>query len=81
MDLLFLYEIFYPDAEIAVPWEVNETRGRGESLEEESDEGPRFCGASDCNLICKAGEWCANTGKSCQNYPCCDSVSCIKFNV
>ena len=67
-----------------MPWELNETieRGGGESLAaKQTEEEDNFCGASQCNVVCKEGEFCANTGVRCLEYPCCESVDCIQFNV
>merc|ERR1711892_38834 len=74
--------IFTSDTPVQVPWELNETadRGRGDYIEEAEVE-ENFCGASECDLVCAEGEFCANTGAQCMAYPCCDSVSCIQFNV
>ena len=69
-----------------VPWDMNdadERRGgiiiEGD-LEEREEEEESYCGAPECNLMCEEGEFCANTGKHCLNYPCCQSVSCIQFS-
>ena len=36
------------------------------------------CGAPKCGHLCGAEEFCANTGRRCTDYPCCDSVKCVK---
>ena len=38
----------------------------------------------DINTIqhrCGKEEWCANTGKACENYPCCEATQCITFQM
>ena len=83
------------DKPVPVPWENNETieRGGGDFREEEEEhkeqeeekevkeEEDNFCGVAECGLVCRPGEFCANTGTACTAYPCCETVECVVFNV
>ena len=51
-----------------------------EEVEEEEEED-NFCGVAECGLVCRPGEFCANTGTACTAYPCCETVECVVFNV
>ena len=78
---------------MAVPWETQRER-QPTNKKEESDEEEQFCGAPECNkrwytfhnicithvsFRCSAGEFCANTGAMCTDYPCCQSSQCVTF--
>ena len=81
------------EGRVAVPWETPLDRGPA-SREEESGGEEQFCGAPECNtrwqtlhnnsitcvsFRCGEGEFCANTGVMCRDYPCCQSSQCVTF--
>ena len=67
------------EEKVAVPWEKN-PRERSPGIEDDKPAEEQFCGAPECSRKCSAGEWCANSGTECQEYPCCSSSKCVTFN-
>ncbi|XP_023333756.1 uncharacterized protein LOC111705431 [Eurytemora carolleeae] len=45
--------------------------------QEENKQMP--CGDKSCGLSCSKNQLCANTGESCESFPCCSTVACISF--
>ena len=73
------YSFSLLEEKVAVPWEKN-PRERSPGIEDDKPAEEQFCGAPECSRKCSAGEWCANSGTECQEYPCCSSSKCVTFN-
>jgi len=75
--------IFTSESKVEIPWKDDYFKTDHEYSEDatQDKEDMKFCGMPQCNKRCETGEWCANTGEACHEFPCCESSACIKFNV
>ena len=58
------------------PWTDDDIINDDDTEDNDDNDDMRYCGAPECNIMCAAKEYCANTGKP----ALCDSVKCISFD-